>query len=211
MSRPPARLEVVLAPGRGKEHSPFILTKRIVIMKWDDNRNLSRVVRTRVTTISIARSSTRIVSPMMYRNSSTFLHPFARSALPDFIAHMGALTPAGRVLRLGEHERPTTSQQASLLISFDLPTIPSSTTLLPFPSGHFVTLHQCQRLPRLSPGLTVGQRECRRAVWGSPVTSRLPDRLGRNRFALLRTGRSPQLLPTPPHGDAVTFSYGFVT
>ena len=166
-------------------------------MKCECIQNMSRVVRVRIATISIARWSTRIVSPVTHRNSSTFLHPFARSALPDFIARMGALTPAGRVLRLSEHERPTTSQQVSLLVSFDLPTIPPSTTLLPFPSRRFVTLHQRERLPRLSPGQTNGRRECRRAVWGSPVARRLPDRLGRSRFALLRTGRSPPVASHP--------------
>ncbi len=159
--------------------------------------NLSRVVRARFATTSLARLSTRIVGCVKPYISSTFLHPFAPSELPDFIARMGALTPAWRVLRLAERERPTTSKQVSLLISFDLPTIPSSTTVLPFPLRRFVTLPQRERLPRLSPGQTVGRRDCRRAVGGSTFASRLPDRLGRNRFVILRTGRSPPVASHP--------------
>ena len=160
-------------------------------MKLGGFQNLSRVERARFCTTSLARMSTCVVGFVKHRISSTFLHPFAPSALPDFITTMGALTPACRVLRLFEHERPATYRQVSLLNSLDLPTFPSSTTALPFPFRRFVTLPQRARLPRLSPGQTVGRRDCRRAVWGSPLTSRLPDRLGRNRFVILRTGRSP--------------------
>jgi len=166
-------------------------------MKLDRDQYLNRVVRARFLAMKLARMSIRIADLMTHRISSTFLHPFAQPALPGFIARMGALTPVRRVLRLIEQERPTASQQVSLFISPDLPTIPPSTTVLPFPFRRFVTLPQRERLPRLSPGLTLGRRDCRRAVWGSPFTSRLPDRLGRNRFVILRTGRSPPVASHP--------------
>ena len=124
-------------------------------MKFDSNQYLNRVVRARFLAINLAHSSIRVASSVKYRNSSTFLSPFASPALPGFNARTGTLTPAGQVLRLLEHERLTTSQQVSLFISFDLPTIPSSTTLLPFPFRRFITLPQRERLPRLSPGQTL--------------------------------------------------------
>ena len=104
---------------------------------------------------------------------------------------MGVLTPGWRALRLFEHERPPAAIQVSLLSTFDLPTIPSSATVLPSPHRGFCTLLQPDGSPRLSPGQTVsGRREHRRAVEGSPLARRLPDRLGRIRFVILRTGRS---------------------
>ena len=49
-------------------------------------------------------------------------------------------------------------QQFSLLISFELLTIPSPTTLLPFRQDRFVTLLHRRGLPRLSPGQTSSGR-----------------------------------------------------
>jgi len=106
---------------------------------------------------------------------------------------MDALTPAWPALRAtvgNEHRSRTT--QVSLLRPLDLPTIPSPTTVLPFPGRGFGTLLQPDRPPRLSLGQTSqGRWEYRRAVRGSPFRRRLPGRLGRIGFVILRTGRSP--------------------
>jgi hypothetical protein len=140
--------------------------------------------------------------------ASTFLHPFAPPALPGFDATMDALTPSRRVLRIlmRDNERPSVSARVSLLNVFDLPAIPSSTTVLPFPHRGFSTLLQPDEPSRLSPGQTYfSRRDCRRALGGSPLTSRLPDRLGRIRFVILRTGRSP---PVALHPASRRRSYG---
>ena len=132
--------------------------------------------------------------------ASTFLHPFAPPALPGFVATMGALTPGWPVLRvlIRDNELRPVSTQVSLFMAFDLPTIPSSTTVLPSPHHGFRTLPQPDGPPRLSPGQTwTGRRECRHAVGGSPLASRLPDRLGRIRFVILRTGHSPPVASHP--------------
>ena len=86
------------------------------------------------------------------------------------------------------------ARQISLLISFDLPTIPSPTTVLPFRHGRFGTLFHRRDLPRLS------HRETQR-VEGSPVTrSRVrtllaasPTGLAESSSLSLRTGRSSQV------------------
>ncbi len=97
------------------------------------------------------------------------------------------------------------SRQVSLLTALDLLTIPSSTTKLPFPHRGFRTLPQPDRLPRRSPGQTSeGRWDCRHAVRGSPLASRLPDWLGRIRFVILRTGRSP---PVASHLSSRRRSY----
>ena len=89
---------------------------------------------------------------------------------------------------LGHHPR-LNIRQISLLISFDLPTIPSPTTASPFRCDRFITLLHRRSLPRLSPlADQTWSRGSRRAVKGSPNARRLPDRLGRSEFALLRTG-----------------------
>jgi len=167
-------------------------------MKFDNHQNLSRVVRARFATISLARLGTRIVSSMKHRIPSTFLHPFAPSELPNFIATMSALTSAWRVLRLTEHERPTASRQISLLIAFDLPTIPSPTTALPFRHGRFGTLLHRRDLPRLSPGqaspvvgIAVARSRVRTLLGASPTG------LAESSSLALRTGRSSQVAPHP--------------
>ncbi len=128
---------------------------------------------------------------------STFLHPFALQALPCFPATMGAVTPAQRVLRTltRGNELPPLSGQVSLLHSSR-------------PSMHSVTKHLA------------------RPVIASPLPAqrdRLPGLLSRSGLhpesagSSLRTAESCsssyglhvrlRLLPTPPHGNAVTFSY----
>ena len=85
-------------------------------------------------------------------------------------------------------------RQISLLISFELLTIPPPTTASPFRHDRFGTLLHRRGLLRLSPWETHWVRGFpRRAVKGSPLTRRLPDRLGRIEFVILRTGHSPQV------------------
>jgi hypothetical protein len=60
---------------------------------------------------------------------STFLLPFAPSALPDFYATMKVLTAVRPALRtLSHHEHRTCLVQLSLLNTYELPMIPSPTT-----------------------------------------------------------------------------------
>ena len=90
------------------------------------------------------------------------------------------------------------STQVSLFIAFELLTIPPPTTALPFRHDRFITLLHRRGLPRLSPGETSWvEGFARRAVEGSHTARRLPDRLGRNEFVILRTGHSPQVAPHP--------------
>ena len=93
------------------------------------------------------------------------------------------------------------SWQFSLLIAFELLTIPSPTTLLPFCHARFHTLPSSFIVVAAAP--TVRRRRTDlersssgrlRAVMGSPVPRRLPDRLGRIEFTdRLRTGHSSQV------------------
>ena len=130
-------------------------------------------------------------------HTTTFLHPLAPPTFIGFNATMSALTPACRALRLVEHEHPPeAATQVSLLISFDLPTIPSPTTILPFRHGRFVTLHHRRDLPRLSPGQTspvVGIAVARSRVRTSLGAS--PTGLAESSSHKLRTGRSSQVAP----------------
>ena len=98
------------------------------------------------------------------------------------------------------HDVSSTSftRQISLLISFDLPTIPSPTTALPFRHGRFDTLLHRRDLPRLSPGQTdqVGGN----AVARSRVQTSLgasPTGLAESSSLTLRTGCSSQVAPHP--------------
>jgi hypothetical protein len=103
----------------------------------------------------------------------------------------------GPQLKLSIHSRPGHTQR-SLLISFDLLTIPPPTSLLPFPHDRFGTLRHRRELPRLPLMETQGAEEIiRHAVKGSLIASRLPDRLGRSEFIVLRTGHSTQVALHP--------------
>ena len=128
-------------------------------------------------------------------HTTTFLHPLAPPAFTGFNATMSALTPACRALRLWEHEHPpVAATQVSLLIAFDLPTIPSPTTAQPFRHGRFVTLHHRRDLTRLSPGQTMevgGIAVARSRVRTLPGAS--PTGLAESSSQKLRTGRSSQV------------------
>jgi len=96
--------------------------------------------------------------------------------------------------------------EVSLLISIELPNIPSPTTLLPFHRNRFVTLpefaHRCD-LPHRPPGVLPADLRSSlgrlRAVKGSCFTRTLPDRLGRIEFTYVTdcsftSGCSPPFL-----------------
>jgi len=90
------------------------------------------------------------------------------------------------------------SRQVSLFIALDLPTIPPSTTLCHFPITAFARYFRRMGCRVYPPGQTSwGRAERRHAIKGSPLASRLPDRLGRIRFVILRTGRSPPVASHP--------------
>ncbi len=100
------------------------------------------------------------------------------------------------------------ARQISLLFSFELLTIPSPTTALPFLHGRFLTLLHRRELPRLSSGQTfrsVGF--CLRAVKGSDIPEQPPRQAWPNRVHL-RYGLviRLRLLSTFPHGKC---SYRF--
>ena len=72
----------------------------------------------------------------------------------------------------------------SLLISFNLPSIPSPTTALPFLCfGIGALLHPKQILYVYSAGKSKGLQNGRRVEEGSKFTRILPDRFGRIEFA----------------------------
>ena len=86
------------------------------------------------------------------------------------------------------------ARQISLLISFDLPTIPPPTTALPFRHGRFRTLLHRRDWPRLSHGQTClveGFAVARSRVRASLGAS--PTGLAESSSLALRTGRSSQV------------------
>jgi hypothetical protein len=96
-------------------------------------------------------------------------------------------------------------RQRSLLLSLDLPTIPSPTTVLPFRYDRFRTLLHRRSLPRLSPGLThrvggiaVARSRVRHLPGGSPTGLAETSSLYYGLVVRLR------LLSTLPLGNAVT-------
>ena len=105
------------------------------------------------------------------------------------------------------------ARQFSLLIAFDLPTIPPPTTALPFRHGRFGTLRHRRDLPRLSPGQTLlvgGNAVARSRVRAFLEAS--PTGLAESSSLSLRTGRSSQVALHLSSGDAVTtFDYRPVT
>jgi len=131
----------------------------------------------------------RFVFPGSSHSASTFLPPFAPRELPRFVARMRALTSA-------VPSSPTnalTSLRLSVFQLSGLPTIPSPTTLSPFPNRQLHTTPTAAGFRKAAPQKTDQVVRDRHdfAVWVSPLASRLTSGLGRNGFALLRTGRSP--------------------
>jgi len=122
-------------------------------------------------------------------SASTFLPPFAPRALPRFNAPMRALTSAAP----SSPTNALTSLRLSMLRLSGLRTIPSPTTVLPCPYRQLHTTPTAAGFRWTAPWQTfqVESYRHRPAVWISPFPSWLTDGLGRNGFALLRTGRSP--------------------
>ena len=86
------------------------------------------------------------------------------------------------------------TRQISLLIAFDLPTIPPPTTALPFRHGRFRTLLHRRDLPCLSPGQTLqvgGIAVTRSRVRALAAAS--PTGLAESSSHTLRTGHSSQV------------------
>ena len=123
-------------------------------------------------------------------HASTFLHPFARRALPRFDATMGALTP---VRHSSPHRSPCFTCTAFL-------TIPPPTTRCP-PVVAFARYSSARRVSRVRPR-------------GRANGSRLRARLGVSPGHQAESSSSSYglvvhllLLSTPPHGDAVAVGY----
>ncbi len=121
---------------------------------------------------------------------SIFLHPFAPPALPGFSATMGALTPAGRPARVVRN-----LQQVSLLTPRTVrPFRPQPPLAVPESRVWFGT----PGLPRAgAPESAAPPSSGRSVTWASPLPSRLATAIGRNRFVILRTGRSPPVALHP--------------
>ena len=85
-------------------------------------------------------------------------------------------------------------RQRPLLNSFELPTIPPLTTVLPFRYDRFDTLLHRRSLPRLSPGQTCfSRRDRRHATRVRKLLGFSPTGLAKSSSLTLRTGRSPQV------------------
>jgi hypothetical protein len=136
-------------------------------------------------------------------HTSTFLRPFAPRALPRFVAPMDALTPTGRLF---DRPRPCgCSSMNSVLLPAGL------SGSWAWPSDHSVPNHRfafplsplCRVTTARQAAVSIpqedlaGRWELRRTVWGSSLASRLPGRLGRIGFVILRTDRSPPVALHP--------------
>ena len=147
--------------------------------------------------------------------TSIFLRPFAPPALPGFIATMDALTPRRRALRIliGDNEhRPVPSRSPFFTCSTFRPFRPQP------PSCHLPFAALARYFSRMGrrvypPGrqyfsrrdFAVARAEVRHWLEGSPTGS---AESGSSSYGLVV---HLQLLSTPPHGDAVTVNYRFVT
>jgi hypothetical protein len=158
------------------------------------------------------RHCRRLWFPVSCHSTSTSLPPFAPRELPRFNAPMRALTSAAP----SSQTNALTGLRLSVLRLSGRPTIPSPITLLPCPCRQLDTTPTATGFHKTAPWQTVQVESYRHrfAVRVSPLASRLTGGLGRNGFALLRTGRSP---PVASHldwssipcraSDAVTFRF----
>jgi hypothetical protein len=124
--------------------------------------------------------------------SSTFLRPFARRALPRFIARMDALTPERRFFvptLTGNERRPV---RPGLLASWIKPS-DHSVSNHPSPSHgtEFDFVPRAYRRVSALASRTHLSRVPHGVIWASPFPSRLTTTTGRNEFVILRTSRSP--------------------
>lgn len=123
----------------------------------------------------------------------------------------GSFGCSSTVLLLSHRPR-STNRQVSLLISLELLIIPSPTTLLPFHCILLVTLRNRCSLPCLSHGET--QRVegfARHTVKGSLALGGSPTGLAETSSLYYRLINHRRLLPTFPHGNAVTTGFRAVT
>ncbi len=126
--------------------------------------------------------------------SSPFLRPFARRALPRFLARMDALTPGRSILRIlirDNELRPCT--RPGLLASCIKPSDRSASNHLLPPLG--LGLVSPRSLPRRSADRI--PCEDHSVTWASPFPSRLATTTGRIEFVILRTSRSPSVALHP--------------
>jgi len=140
---------------------------------------------------------------------SIFLHPFAPPALPEFLATMGALTPAGRPYRFTPARAVRNATQVSLFHALYRPTLPSPTT--PRRPACMVWFDHAG-LPEDAPGRSAS------SPWGTAASVGLrlslagsPRRQAESRSSSYGRVVHLPLLSTSPHGDAVTFGYGVQT
>ncbi len=136
--------------------------------------------------------------------SSTFLRPFARRALPRFLARMDALTPGRSILRILIRDielRPCT--RPGLLASCIKPSDRSASNHLLPPLGlGLVSPRSLPRgLPTASLARTTASLGLRLFLAGSP---RQP---AESSSSSCGPAVHLQLLSTPSHEDAVTFGY----
>jgi hypothetical protein len=180
-------------------------------MSADIQMNHGHVCRDSVPGLSPKGHSVWVVGWCRSLSSSTSLRPFAPPELPGFVATMDALTPERRLfLPVGSlsgirHMNTVLSAQVSLLHVLNLLVIPSPTTCC-VPGAWLGFLSEAYRvarsLNRPHPAKDFQRLGLRHYVAGSP---RQPaESSSSSSYGL--TFHLP-LLPTPPHGDAVTFSY----
>jgi len=123
-------------------------------------------------------------------HASTSLRPFTPRALPRFLASMGALTPARQA-----HSLPCAGQVS--LVHMTRPSMHSVT-------NHLTRPIIASPLPAQRDGLPESlsfRSGLRHRLASSPLRPAESCSLSYGLHVRL------QLLPTPPHGDAVTFSY----
>jgi hypothetical protein len=137
----------------------------------------------------------------------TFMRLAFSNLLPCLPSLAAGLVPAGHHYYEGsdsstERVLGLRAVEVSLLISIELPNIPSPNTLLPFRDARFnrYGLFSPSSPPRDPCGRSrhpeLGRVVDPCMVRGSRVARTLPDRLGRSEFILLRTVRS---IPDAPH------------
>ena len=137
--------------------------------------------------------------------TSAFLHPLAPQALPCFFATMGALTPARLALRTlwKRNEHHPFSGQASLLHMVQ-PSLHSVTKHLVRPVVASVLPAQRDRLPDVcSVGFALSAIRSGLHLESAGSSQHTAETCFSSYGLQVRL----QLLPTPPHGDAVTFGY----
>jgi hypothetical protein len=146
---------------------------------------------------------------LRYYESSDFCRDASSdvAGIAKFVPHRRAIRrrgawAIGRAVSLAAGGNGSSSasctRQISLLISFDLPTIPPPTTTLPFRHGRFDTLLHRRDLPRLSPrqttwagGIAVARSRVRALLGASPTG------LAESSSHTLRTGSSSQVALHP--------------